>query len=178
MDGITQMRKLLGSGIWEIFIPDVAEGAHYKFEVKASHGGLLVKSDPYAFYGQHSKETASMVFELNRYTWGDAEWMEKRKATEWHKTPISIYEVHPGSWARHFEDGNRYLSYIELADALINYVVDMGYTHIELMGISEHPFDGSMGIPGDRLLRADQPAMGTRMSSGTSWTAAINGGSG
>jgi len=139
------MRKLLGCGVWEIFIPHVVEGAHYKFEIKASHGGLLLKSDPYAFYGQHGRQTASMVFDLNRYHWADAEWIEKRAKTVWHKSPVAIYEVHPGSWARHFEQGNRYLSYIELADALINYVVDMGYTHIELMGIAEHPFDGSWG---------------------------------
>ena len=139
------MRKLLGSGVWEIFIPDAREGAHYKFEIKASHGGLLLKSDPYAFYGQHGRLTASMVFDLNRYKWSDAEWLEKRAKTEWHRSAVSIYEVHPGSWARHFEQGNRYLSYIELADALIDYVVDMGYTHIELMGIAEHPFDGSWG---------------------------------
>jgi 1,4-alpha-glucan branching enzyme len=139
------MRKLLGSGVWEIFIPDAHEGAHYKFEIKASHGGLLLKSDPYAFYGQHGRQTASMVFDLDRYHWADGEWMAKRAQTEWHKKPVSIYEVHPGSWARHFEQGNRYLSYIELADALIGYVADMGYTHIELMGISEHPFDGSWG---------------------------------
>ena len=139
------MRKLLGSGIWEIFIPLVAEGAHYKFELKASHGGLLVKSDPYGFYGQHGRATASMVFDLNRYKWDDAEWIEKRATTPWHQRAISIYEVHPASWARQFDQGNRYLSYIELADALVNYVVDMGYTHIELMGIAEHPFDGSWG---------------------------------
>ena len=139
------MRKLLGSGVWEIFVPDAREGAHYKFEIKGSHGGLLLKSDPYAFYGQHGRETASMVFDLNRYKWADEEWLEKRAKTEWHKRPVAIYEVHPGSWARHFEQGNRYLSYIELADALIDYVVDMGYTHIELMGIAEHPFDGSWG---------------------------------
>jgi 1,4-alpha-glucan branching enzyme len=139
------MRKLLGSGVWEIFIPHVNEGAHYKFEIKGSHGGLLLKSDPFAFYGQHGKQTASMVFDINRYTWADTEWMTARKTTEWHKSPVSIYEVHLGSWARHFDEGNRYLSYIELADALIGYVVDMGYTHIEIMGIAEHPFDGSWG---------------------------------
>jgi 1,4-alpha-glucan branching enzyme len=139
------MRKQMGAGVWEIFIPDVAEGAHYKFEIKASHGGLLVKSDPYAFYGQHGRQTASMVWDLNRYTWADEEWLEKRGKTAWQKSAVSIYEVHPGSWARNFEQGNRYLSYIELADALVNYVVDMGYTHIEIMGIAEHPFDGSWG---------------------------------
>jgi len=139
------MRKLLGGGVWEIFIPDAGEGAHYKFEIKASHGVLLLKSDPYGFYAQHGRETASMVFDLNRYHWADSEWIEQRSKTDWQKSAVSIYEVHPGSWARHFAEGNRYLSYIELADALIGYVVDMGYTHIELMGIAEHPFDGSWG---------------------------------
>lgn len=139
------MRKLLGCGVWEIFIPGVSEGAHYKFEVKASHGGLLLKSDPYAFYGQHGTETASLVFNLDRYQWSDQEWMEKRRTKEWHRQPVSVYEVHLGSWARIVEEGNRYLSYREFADKLISYVVDMGYTHIELMPVAEHPFDGSWG---------------------------------
>lgn len=139
------MRKLLGSGVWEIFLPDVGEGAHYKFEIKAAHGGMLLKSDPFAFYGQHSQSTASMVFNLSRYKWADSEWIEKRKTTEWQRSPVSVYEVHLGSWARHYEDGNRYLSYLEFADSLLNYVVDMGYTHIELLPVAEHPFDGSWG---------------------------------
>ncbi len=142
---IHPMRKLLGSGIWEIFLPGVGEGAHYKFEMKGAHGQHLVKSDPFAFYSQHGRQTASMVFNIKRYKWSDEEWMQKRREMEWHHRPVSIYEVHLGSWARHYEEGNRYLSYLEFADALLNYVVDMGYTHIELMPVAEHPFDGSWG---------------------------------
>lgn len=142
---IHPMRKLLGSGVWEIFIPGVGENAHYKYEIKASHGGLLLKTDPYGFYGQHGVQTASMVWDLKRYKWSDSEWMAQRRNVEWHRRPVSIYEVHFGSWARKIEEGNRYLSYLELADKLIDYVVEMGYTHVELMGIAEHPFDGSWG---------------------------------
>jgi len=139
------MRKLLGCGVWEVFLPGVAEGAHYKFEVKQSHGAIVLKSDPFAFYGQHSTSTASLVFDLKRYKWDDAEWMENRKSKVWHRSAMSIYEVHLGSWQRVVEDGNRYLSYRELTETLLPYVADMGYTHIELLPIAEHPFDGSWG---------------------------------
>ncbi len=139
------MRKLLGSGIWEIFLPHVAEGAHYKFEIRTPAGAILVKSDPFAFFGQHGTQTASLVYDLQRYKWNDAEWIAKRKETSWHQRPVSTYEVHLGSWARVVEEGNRYLSYREFADVLLNYVVEMGYTHIELMPVAEHPFDGSWG---------------------------------
>ncbi|MGB8168612.1 MAG: 1,4-alpha-glucan branching protein GlgB [Chthoniobacteraceae bacterium] len=139
------MRKLLGCGVWEIFLPGVGEGAHYKFEVKQSHGGIALKSDPFAFFGQHSTQTASLVFDLERYQWADAAWVERRKTREWHREPVSIYEVHLGSWRRKPEEGDRYLSYRELADELLDYVVFMGYTHIELLPVSEHPFDGSWG---------------------------------
>lgn len=139
------MRKLLGTGIWEIFLPGVGEGDHYKFEIKASHGGLLLKSDPFAFFSQHGVQTASMVFNLKRYKWADNEWMEQRRSTEWHTRPVSIYEVHLGSWARVPEEGNRFLTYLEFADRLLDYVADMGYTHIELMPVAEHPFEGSWG---------------------------------
>ena len=142
---VNPMRKLLGSGVWEIFLPGIREGVHYKFEIRASHGGLVLKSDPYAFYGQHSTSTASMVFDLNRYQWDDAQWMEDRKKKQWQNEPVSIYEVHLGSWARVVEQDNRYLSYHEFADVLIDYVQSMGYTHIELMPVAEHPFDGSWG---------------------------------
>ncbi len=142
---VHSMRKHLGSGVWEIFLPGVAEGAHYKFEIKASHGGLLLKSDPFAFFGQHGRATASLVYDLKRYKWNDAAWMETRKTREWQHAPVSIYEVHLGSWARVVEEGNRYLSYREFADVLVNYVESLGYTHIELMPVAEHPFDGSWG---------------------------------
>ncbi|MDP9291112.1 MAG: alpha-amylase family glycosyl hydrolase, partial [Verrucomicrobiota bacterium] len=139
------MRKLLGSGIWEIFLPGVVEGAHYKFEIKGAHGQFLLKSDPFAFFGQHGTSTASLVFDLHRYKWSDDKWMDHRKTVEWHRSPVSIYEVHLGSWRRKTDDGNRWLSYIELADELVDYVIDMGYTHVELMPVAEHPFDGSWG---------------------------------
>ena len=139
------MRKLLGCGVWEIFMPGVAEGAHYKFEVKQSHGAIVLKSDPFAFYGQHGRATASLVFDLHRYTWDDAEWMENRKAKVWHRSAMSIYEVHLGSWQRKADDGDRYLSYRELTETLLPYVAEMGYTHIELLPVAEHPFDGSWG---------------------------------
>ena len=139
------MRKLLGCGVWEIFLPGVGEGAHYKFEIRTCHGGIVLKSDPFAFFGQHSTSTASLVFDLDRYQWSDSAWMESRKTKEWHRSPVSIYEVHLGSWQRKPEEGNRYLSYRELADTLLPYVLEMGYTHIELLPILEHPFDGSWG---------------------------------
>ena len=139
------MRKRAESGVWEIFIPEVTEGAHYKFELRNSTGRVVLKSDPFAFYGQHGLQTASLVFDLNRFTWHDAAWIEHRNSKQWHKEPISIYEVHLGSWARVPEENNRYLSYRELGDRLIPYVKDSGFTHIELMPVAEHPFDGSWG---------------------------------
>lgn len=139
------MRKHVGAGVWEIFLPEVPEGTHYKFEIKQSHGGTALKSDPQAFYGQHGTATASIVFDMKRYQWSDDKWMESRQSKQWHREPMSIYEVHLGSWARVPEEGNRYLSYIEMADRLVKYVVEMGYTHIELMPVAEHPFDGSWG---------------------------------
>jgi len=145
-DGRTHpMRKRIEAGIWEIFIPGVGEGAHYKFEVRNAHGQIVLKSDPFAFYGQHGIQTASMVFNVDRFRWNDDDWMEKRRTQQWHKQPISIYEVHLGSWARVPEENNRYLSYLELADKLVPYVKEMGHTHVELLPVAEHPFDGSWG---------------------------------
>jgi 1,4-alpha-glucan branching enzyme len=145
-DGRTHpMRKRLESGIWELFIPGVVEGAHYKLEMRNCFGQVVLKSDPVAFYGQHGIQTASMVFNLDRFKWSDDEWVEARKKKQWHKEPVSIYEVHLGSWARVPEEGNRYLSYLEFADRLIPYAKGLGYTHIELMPVAEHPFDGSWG---------------------------------
>ena len=139
------MRKLLGSGVWEIFIPGVQENAHYKFEIRTPQGALLLKSDPFAFFNQHGRSTSSLVYNLKRYKWSDADWMEARPKRDWPKSAISIYEVHLGSWRRRADEGNRHLSYLELAETLVPYVVDMGYTHIELMPIAEHPFEGSWG---------------------------------
>ncbi len=145
-DGRTNpMRRLLGSGVWELFLPHVREGAHYKFELRTPGGALLLKSDPFAFFGQHGKETASLVYNLERYRWNDAEWMEDRRRREYPKRAVSIYEVHLGSWRRKADEGDRQLSYLELSDTLIPYVVEMGYTHLELMPVAEHPFEGSWG---------------------------------
>ncbi len=139
------MRKLLGSGVWEIFIPGIQEGTHYKFEIKGYHGDVFLKSDPFAFYGQHSLQTASIVYNLDRFQWSDEGWMKYRAEHAWHRKPVSIYEVHLGSWQRILEDDNRPLSYIELSQRLIPYCLEMGFTHIELMPVAEHPFDGSWG---------------------------------
>ena len=139
------------SGVWELFVPGVKETAHYKFELHDQLGHLLVKSDPMAFFSQHGSATASLTFDLSRYRWSDGEWIQRRAQNDLYHTPMSIYEVHPGSWKRNMNDGGRWLSYRELADELIPYVKCLGFTHIELMGIAEHPFDGSWGYqaPGD-----------------------------
>jgi 1,4-alpha-glucan branching enzyme len=139
------MRLRIEGGIWEIFIPGVGEEAHYKFEILSPDGHLLIKSDPFAFYGQHSEKTASLVFDLNRYRWSDGDWMERRRTANLYQSPMSIYEVHLGSWKRVEEDGNRPKSYKELADDLIPYVKSLNFTHVELMPVAEHPFDGSWG---------------------------------
>ncbi len=139
------MRRLLGSGVWEIFVPGVAESAHYKFEIRTPLGQLLLKSDPFAFFGQWGTETSSLVFNLERYQWDDDAWMKSRREKNWNRSAMSIYEVHLGSWRRHEAAGNRHFSYLELADSLIPYVVEMGYTHIEVLPIAEHPFEGSWG---------------------------------
>jgi len=142
-----QMRLLKDSGVWEIFIPGLAENDAYKFEIKTFSGAILQKTDPYANFVELRPGTASLLCDLSGFAWSDAAWIERR-ADENAKSPLdmpmNIYEVHPGSWARKGKE-ERFLSYTELADELIPYVVDMGYTHIEMMGICEYPFDGSWG---------------------------------
>lgn len=142
---VNPMRKLLDSGIWEIFLPGVEEGAHYKFEIKGCGGNIFLKSDPFAFFGQHGLQTSSIVYNLDRFAWSDDAWMKKRATQEWHKKAVSIYEVHLGSWQRVIEEDNRPLSYLELANRLIPYCLEMGFTHLELMPVAEHPYDGSWG---------------------------------
>jgi len=132
-------------GVWEIFIPHLGTGDHYKFEIVGAGGYLFAKSDPFAFLSQHGPETASIIHDLDRYEWKDAAWMAKRASHDQYHGPMSIYEVHLGSWKRRFEEGDRFLTYLELADELVDYVAGMGYTHIELMPVSEFPFDGSWG---------------------------------
>jgi len=142
---VNPMRKLVPSGVWEIFIPELPEQSCYKFEIRSTGGHLLHKTDPYGRYFEIPPNTASLVFE-ERYQWRDHEWMRDRPSFDaWRERPMSIYEVHLGSWRRVPEEGNRVLSYRELADALVPYVREMGYTHIELMPVMEHPFSGSWG---------------------------------
>jgi 1,4-alpha-glucan branching enzyme len=140
---VNPMRKLLSAGVWELFLPGIKQGAHYKFEIRTQAGAVLLKSDPFAFFNQPGKSTASLVYDLERYTWDDAEWMDARQKKNWPQSPISIYEVHLGSWRR--KEENRQLTYLELADTLLPYVLDLGYTHIELLPVAEHPFEGSWG---------------------------------
>jgi 1,4-alpha-glucan branching enzyme len=139
------MRKLVPSGVWELFIPELPERSCYKFEIRSTAGHLLHKTDPYGRYFEIPPNTASVVFE-ERYQWRDHEWMRDRPSFDaWRERPMSIYEVHLGSWRRVPEEGNRILSYRELGDTLVPYSREMGYTHIELMPVMEHPFAGSWG---------------------------------
>ncbi len=146
-DGRRHPMRVRGStGIWELFIPGFGEGTLYKFEVKARHSNYLAaKADPYGFYFEQPPKTASVVHDQHRYEWHDQQWMQERPNRNWLESPIAVYEVHLGSWMRVPEEEDRYLTYDELADRLIPYVQEMGYTHIELMPLAEHPFDGSWG---------------------------------
>ncbi len=141
---VHQMRRLWDSGIFELFIPMANVGDHYKFEIKAKGGLTFLKSDPYASYSQKRPENASVVYDLNGFQWNDDAWMEQRKKWDLHKNPMSILEVHLGSFAKP-EDGRDFFTYRELAQKIVPYVKEMGYTHIELMPVMEHPFDASWG---------------------------------
>jgi 1,4-alpha-glucan branching enzyme len=159
-----QMRKR-GNGTWDLFVPEVAVGTKYKYEVKNWEGHIYEKSDPYGFYQEVRPKCASIVADLDSFEWHDAEWLEQRRNTEQLKHPISVYEMHLGSW-RHesidypaqycngngepiqvndYKPGARYLTYYEMAERLIPYVKEMGFTHIELLPVAEHPYDGSWG---------------------------------
>ena len=139
------MRQLASSGVWEIFVPGSHPGHRYKFELRTRTGAILVKSDPFAFAFEVPPLSASIVANLD-YEWADGDWMLQRVAEgSWFQRPMAVYEVHLGSWARMAEDGNRYLSYRELAARLIPYVKEMGYTHIELLPVMEHPYAASWG---------------------------------
>jgi 1,4-alpha-glucan branching enzyme len=139
------MRKLIPSGVWEIFVPDVGEGVCYKFEIRTADGRLLLKSDPYGRAFELPPRTASIVASTSEYWWQDEEWMRTRTGSGgWHDRPMSIYEVHLGSW-RKADGGTRSLTYRELGNTLVPYLQHMGYTHVELMPVMEHPFSGSWG---------------------------------
>ncbi len=143
---VHQMRLLVPSGVWEIFVPDLADGEKYKFEIRTTAGHLLTKSDPFGVSFEAPPLTASIVRDIGRYEWTDHEWMAHRaKEREWLDKPMSVYEVHLGSWARVPEENDRFLTYRELAERLPAYVKDLGFTHIELLPVMEHPFSGSWG---------------------------------
>jgi 1,4-alpha-glucan branching enzyme len=140
------MRARGSSGLWEIFIPELTEGAIYKYEIVGPHGNILpLKADPYAFRSELRPNTGSVVARLDHHKWTDADWISERALKNSFESPISIYEVHLGSWRHVPEDHDRWLNYRELGDQLIPYVKELGYTHIELLPIMEHPFDGSWG---------------------------------
>ncbi|ASC70722.1 1,4-alpha-glucan branching enzyme [Halomicronema hongdechloris C2206] len=165
-DGRKHQMRRSGNGIWELFIPDIAAGEHYKYEIKNPSGHMYEKADPYGFQQEVRPKTASVVANLDGYSWHDQDWMEQRRHTEPLTQPISVYEVHLGSWLHgssaqpatnpdgtpvspvavaELKPGARFLTYRELAERLIPYVKEMGFTHIELLPVAEHPFDGSWG---------------------------------
>ncbi|WP_299044318.1 1,4-alpha-glucan branching protein GlgB [uncultured Tateyamaria sp.] len=137
------MRRVGSTGVWEIFLPGIADGDLYKYEIAPRHGAPFLKADPMGLGSQHPPETSSVVRDITGYGWDDADWMASRAALQSRDKPISVYEVHLGSW-RHTPDGRR-LSYKELATELVDYAVWMGFTHLEFLPISEFPFDGSWG---------------------------------
>ncbi|WP_238095215.1 1,4-alpha-glucan branching protein GlgB [Vibrio cincinnatiensis] len=142
-DGRRHPMQRLDYGIWGLFVPDLPEGTQYKFELKGPHGESLPhKADPWGFYAEQHPSFASVTYNHQRYDWQDSSW-QQRAVTEKRKQALSFYELHPGSWKR-AADG-RFLTYRELADELVPYLQDMGYTHVELMPVSEHPFYGSWG---------------------------------
>jgi 1,4-alpha-glucan branching enzyme len=140
------MRKRIECGVWEIFIPGVRAGALYKYEIEGSEGELLpLKADPLARYAEVRPAAASIVWDDGTPQWHDEAWMQTRGTRNQRGAPIAIYEVHLGSWRRRSTEGDRWLTYRELADELLPYVGEMGYTHVELLPVMEHPFDGSWG---------------------------------
>jgi len=164
-DGREHQMGKRNNGIWELFIPELGVGTLYKYEIKNQHGHIYEKSDPYGFQQEVRPKTASIVADLENYQWNDQDWLEKRRNSDPITQPISVYEMHLGSWLHgstkektasitgeipsiqvsEYKTDGRFLSYYELADKLIPYVKEMGYTHIELLPLAEHPFDGSWG---------------------------------
>jgi len=132
------------SGVWTLFIPGIGEGELYKYHIKSRiNGTIRIKSDPYAFYSEVRPKTASIVYDIDRYQWNDSQWLDARGTADYLQKPLNIYEVHLGSWRRKPDGG--FLTYRELATEMIPYVKDLGYTHIELLPVTEHPLDASWG---------------------------------
>ncbi|PSN10076.1 1,4-alpha-glucan branching enzyme, partial [filamentous cyanobacterium CCP5] len=165
-DGRKHQMRRTGNGIWELFIPQLQVGEHYKYEIKNHDGHIYEKSDPYGFQQEVRPKTASIVTDLDSYTWNDQDWMEQRRHTDPLTQPVSVYELHLGSWLHasstepalgadgaplppvqvaDLKPGARFLTYRELAAKLIPYIKELGFTHVELLPVAEHPFDGSWG---------------------------------
>lgn len=143
------MSRVENTGVFELFIPGLKEGELYKYEIKRSDGTNVLKADPYAYAAQKRPDNASVIWDIENYKWSDGKWLEERKELQSEKSPISIYEVHLGSWRKPeiegVEEKEAFYTYRELAPLLASYVKEMNYTHIELMPVMEHPFDGSWG---------------------------------
>ena len=134
----------IGYGVWEVFVEGVEEFCAYKYCIESEYGDRLMKADPYAFHAQTRPGQASVVYDIESYSWNDSEWFNKRKENNISSSPMNIYEIHAGSW-RKYPDGN-FFNYQKLADELIPYLKEMHYTHVQLMPIMEHPYDGSWGF--------------------------------
>jgi len=139
------MRNRGGAGVWELFIPEFMDGELYKYEIKTRSDTIIVKADPHAFATEVPPKTASVAYDISDYHWQDRQWIDKRDSSDPLERPISIYEVHLGSWMKVAEEDNRPLTYREITPRLIEYVEDMGYTHIEFLPLAAHPFDPSWG---------------------------------
>jgi 1,4-alpha-glucan branching enzyme len=138
------LRSLGGSGIWELFVPEVELGVPYKFEIHGANGSKSLRADPFAFSAELPPDTDSIVFR-SQHTWHDETWLERRAAADpWHE-PMSVYEMHLGSWRLNPLEGNRSLTYEELGEELAAYATDLEFTHVELLPVMEHPFSGSWG---------------------------------
>ena len=139
----TPMKRISNGGVWEASVPGAVQGQRYKYSISAGYGKKLMKADPYAFFSETENRTASMIYDIKGYKWGDAAWYNKADRKNIYESPINIYEVHLGSWMR--GENGRFLGYTEIAERLVRHVKEMHYTHIELMPVMEHPFGGSWG---------------------------------
>jgi len=141
-----RMKRLEPSGIFELFVEDIGDNELYKYQIETSLGEKLYKADPYGNYAEVRPATASLTTNIRKFKWSDSNWIKKREATDMKKEPMAIYECHIGSWMRHpYRKDEGFYTYREFADRLVEYLKEMKYTHVELMGIAEHPFDGSWG---------------------------------
>ncbi|MCX6161394.1 MAG: 1,4-alpha-glucan branching enzyme, partial [Ignavibacteriae bacterium] len=148
--GTYPMQNINGSGVWALFIPGLTEGTVYKFALKSADGHVFMKSDPYAFYSEVRPQTGSIVYDIDRYKWNDGDWLTGRANSNFQNSPMSVYELHLGSWKKDYYNSEfpndwGFLNYRQIAVDVVEYVKRMGYTHIELMPVMEHPLDQSWG---------------------------------